>query len=71
MEPSQPPGSLTRHGQDFLQTDALVLERAVEKLVQLGQQLGATPEDMISLLDSGITAVDLLAFLTARTTGVA
>jgi hypothetical protein len=31
------------------------LEQAVEKFVRHGQQVGITPEEIISLLDSGIT----------------
>jgi hypothetical protein len=51
--------------------DALLLEQAVEKLVRFGQQVGVTPEQMISLLDSGISIGDLLAFLTSKTSGAA
>jgi len=47
------------------------LEQAVEKVVRFGQQVGVTPEQMISLLDSGITIRDLLAFLASKTSGVA
>ncbi len=32
-----------------------LLEQAVEKLVLYGQQVGVTPEQMISLLDAGIS----------------
>jgi hypothetical protein len=45
------------------------LEQAVEKLVRFGQQVGVTPEEMISLLDSGISIRDLLAFLASKTSG--
>ena len=71
MEASQTLDSLTPHGQDCVQTDALMLQRAVEKLVRFGQQLGVSSEDMISLLDSGISVADLLAFLAARRIGAA
>ena len=38
----------------FDERDTLLLKQAVEKLVRFGQQVGVTPEEMISLLDSGI-----------------
>jgi hypothetical protein len=47
-------------------SDRLLLKQAVEKLVRFGQQVGVTPEEMISLLDSGIDMRDLLAFLAAK-----
>jgi hypothetical protein len=34
--------------------------------VRFGQQVGVTPEEMISLLDSGLSVRDLLAFLTSK-----
>ncbi len=37
----------------------------------LGQQVSVTPEQMISLLDSGITIGNLLAFLASKTSEVA
>jgi hypothetical protein len=45
--------------------DPLLLKQAIEKLVRFGLQVGVTPEEMISLLDSGIDMRDLLAFLAA------
>jgi hypothetical protein len=47
------------------------LERAAEELVRFGKQVGVTPEVMISLLDSGISIGDLLAFLSSKTSGAA
>jgi hypothetical protein len=38
----------------------------VERLVQFGHQVGVSPEDMISLLDSGVTIPALLAFLDSK-----
>jgi hypothetical protein len=65
--------SLARLSQfeDWYEQDALLLEQAVEKLVRFGQQVGVTPEEMISLLDSGISIRDLLAFLASKTLGTA
>jgi hypothetical protein len=56
---------------NFDEVDAHLLEQTVEKLVRFGQQVGVTPEEMISLLDSGIGIHDLLAFLAAKSSGAA
>jgi hypothetical protein len=42
----------------------------VEKVVRVAQQVGVTPEDIISLLDSGIDIRDLLAFIASKASGV-
>jgi hypothetical protein len=55
----------------FDETDAALLEQAVEKLVRFGQRFGVTPEEMISLLDSGIGMRELLAFLASKASGAA
>jgi hypothetical protein len=60
-----------RQPKDFDEVDAQLLEQTVEKLVRYGQRVGVTPEEMISLLDSGISIHDLLAFLAAKSSGVA
>ncbi|MFZ0798805.1 MAG: hypothetical protein WCA13_10165 [Terriglobales bacterium] len=56
---------------DFDEIDPHLLEQTVEKLVRFGQEVGVTPEEMISLLDSGISIHDLLAFLAAKSSGAA
>jgi hypothetical protein len=71
VNPSQPPESLTQNCEDFVEKDALLLECVAEKLVRFGQQVGVTPEEMISLLDSGISIRDLLVFLASKTSGAA
>jgi hypothetical protein len=43
-----------------------VLERAVAKVVLLGEQVGVGTEQMICLLDSGLTVRELLEYLAAR-----
>ncbi len=43
-----------------------VLERAVGKMVLLGKQVGVSLEQMIQLLESGLTVVELLEYLAAR-----
>jgi hypothetical protein len=56
---------------DFDEKDVILLEQVAEKLVWYGQQVGVTPEEMISLLDSGIGMRDLLAFLASKSAGAA
>jgi hypothetical protein len=43
--------------------------RAVEKLVRFAQQVSITPDEMISLLDSGIEMRNLLAFFASKVSG--
>jgi len=43
-----------------------VLNRAVGKLVLIGECVGVTADDMILLLQSGLTVRELLDYLTAR-----
>jgi hypothetical protein len=73
MATPQSPHSITdaSQGKDFDEKDAILLELVAEKLVWYGQQIGVTPEEMISLLDSGISIHDLLAFLAAKSSGAA
>ena len=70
MKLSQPPESLSQNREDLIEKDAILLRRTAERLVRLGQQIGVTSEEMISLLDSGITIRDLLAFLASKDSGV-
>lgn len=42
-----------------------VLERAVGKLVLIGERVGVTADDMILLLQSGLTVQELLDYLAA------
>jgi hypothetical protein len=69
MKPSQPPESLTQTCEYFVEKDKFLLQQALEKVVRFGQQVGVTPEEMISLLDSGMSMGDLLAFLASKTSG--
>ena len=73
MKPLQSSAPITQgtHPEEIDEGDALLLEQAVEKLVRFGQQVGVTPEEMISLLDSGVSIGDLLAFLASKTSGAA
>jgi hypothetical protein len=43
-----------------------VLERAVAKIVLMGDQVGVSPDQMILLLQSGLTVGELLQYLAAR-----
>jgi hypothetical protein len=43
------------------------LERAVAKVVALGAQVGVSADQMVLLLQSGLTVGELLEFLAART----
>jgi hypothetical protein len=56
---------------DLDEKDVILLEQVAEKLVWYGQQVGVTPEEMISLLDSGISIKDLFAFLVSKSAGAA
>jgi hypothetical protein len=73
MATPQSPQSMTDGSQpkNFDEKDAILLEQIAEKLVRFGQQVGVTPEEMISLLDSGISIKDLFAFLASKASGAA
>jgi hypothetical protein len=71
MEPSQTPESLTQNCDRFVEEHRLLLEQAVEKVVRVAEQVDVTPEEIISLLDSGISIRDLLAFLASKRSGLA
>jgi hypothetical protein len=43
-----------------------ILERAIAKLVLLGKQVGVGPEEMITLLESGMDVVELVEYLASR-----
>jgi len=47
------------------------LQRAVAKIVALGAQVGVSADQMIELLDSGLTVRELLQVLAARAGEVA
>ena len=46
--------------------DQGVLEQAVGKLVVLGQQVGVSTDQMIQLLESGLSVAELLEYLVLR-----
>jgi hypothetical protein len=43
-----------------------MLNRAVDKIIRYGEKVGVRPEEMISLLDSGMSIRDLLLFLASK-----
>jgi hypothetical protein len=47
-------------------TQEAILERAIAKLILLGRQVAVTPEQMIELLESGLSVVDLVEVMAAR-----
>jgi hypothetical protein len=71
MEPSQTPESLTQNCDRFVEEHRVLLEQAVENVVRVAAQVGVTHEEIISLLDSGIGVLDLLAFLASKRSGLA
>jgi hypothetical protein len=71
MEPSQPTLSIRPKYSNHSEEHRLLLEGAVEKIVLSAQQVGVTPEEIISLLDSSISIPDLLAFLASKRSGIA
>ena len=48
-----------------------VLKRAVAKMVVLGEQVGVSTDQMILLLDSGLTVRELLEYLLSHKTDLA
>jgi hypothetical protein len=60
-----PPQSIPPAGEDYVKISPVLL-RAIEKIIRFGEQVGVGPDEMISLLDSGVCISDLLAFLTSR-----
>jgi hypothetical protein len=46
------------------------LSRAVDKLVQFGELVGVSPEEMVVLLDSGMTMRGLLYYLVSQSSPV-
>jgi hypothetical protein len=44
----------------------MVLERAITKLVLLGKQVGVDADQMISMLESGLSVIELVEYLASR-----
>jgi hypothetical protein len=57
-------GPVVAESQTFAEQE--VLERAIAKLVLLGKQVGVSADQMILLLESGLTVVELVECLAAR-----
>ena len=73
MKPMQSsaPSRQGAHPHKIDEGEVLLLKQAAEKLVRFGKQVSVTPEEMVLLLDSGISIRDLLAFLSSKTSGAA
>ncbi|MGA8491764.1 MAG: hypothetical protein WB711_15160 [Terriglobales bacterium] len=69
--PHTPQSPNSSQSKDFDEGEAMMLEKVADKLVCYGRQVGVTPEEMISLIDSGICIRDLLAFLASKSSGAA
>jgi hypothetical protein len=46
--------------------EELRLQRALEKLVLYGEQVGVSPEEMIQLLESRMSVTQLLRYLSSK-----
>jgi len=66
MKEPQPPETPKQNREQLAKSDEVLLQRAVEKLVRLGQQVCVKPEDIISLLDSGMSIRELLVYLSSK-----
>jgi hypothetical protein len=49
---------------------SLILRSAVDKLIRFGEQVGVSPEEMLVLLDSGMTVRGLLYYLVSQSSPV-
>ena len=62
---------LTNAAPDFAESPPLgdqeVMERAITKLVLLGKQVGVDADEMIVLLGSGLSVLELVGYIAART----
>jgi hypothetical protein len=68
MESLQPSRSITQNDEELEQSR--LLEQVVAKVVRVAQRVGVSPEDIASLLDSGVSVLYVLAFLASKTLGV-
>ena len=62
----QPLPRLAIENCNVIEEDTALLQHAVKELVRFGRTVDVSPEDMISLLESGVSVPDLLAFLTLK-----
>ena len=62
----QPSGEIQPASDDLDESQLSVLEKAVEKLLRLGDLAGVPPEEMVRLLDSGFTIGELLNYMALR-----
>ncbi len=69
MSLSRQPELLTQNRKHVVEEDTALLQQAVERLVRFGRQVVVSAEGMISVLDSGLSVRDLLAFLASKAAG--
>ena len=65
------PESVAQKYRDNSETHRLLLEQAVEKVVRVAGRVGVTPDEIVSLLESGMSITELLAFLASKPSGIA
>ncbi len=70
-EPLTPAAMSRDRGEPLTPAQRETLQRAVAKIVALGAKTGVSADQMIRLLESGLTVGQLLEYLAARTGEVA
>ena len=60
------PDASSNYSEPLSGAQSEVLENAVAKIVFLGAQVGVSPDQMILLLNSGLTVGELLDYLAAQ-----
>lgn len=54
---------------DTVKQDDILLQYAMEKLIQYGDLVGVSAKEMVEMLESGVSINNLLAFLERKTSG--
>lgn len=65
-EPYRMSGGISRAAECLTLQQQRVLERALAKVVVLGEQVGVSIDEMILLLGSGLTVMELVDYLAER-----
>jgi hypothetical protein len=63
--------ALVRETHTLNEEETRLMDQAIAKLVFVGDRVGVTPEEMISMLESGMSVSELLAFLASKNFGAA
>ncbi len=56
-----------RAADELTQDQAAILDVAIEKLVRIGEQSGVRADEMIALLNAGMTVRELLDYVASKT----